>query len=84
MPEQPYQRMINPSADLPIGEVRRARHRRDESGGHRETATKYLEAGEGPPPEKKQGRRRLDPLATIGPGADAADSHTRGRATVIS
>jgi hypothetical protein len=41
------------------------------AGRHRETATKYLEAGEGPPPDKKQGRRRLDPLAIIWPGADA-------------
>ena len=40
------------------------------AGMHRETATKYLAAGEGPQPEKKRGRRRPDPLTTIWPGAE--------------
>lgn len=40
------------------------------AGMHRETATKYLEAGEGPQPEKPRGRRRPDPLTTIWPGAE--------------
>lgn len=35
------------------------------AGMHRETAAKYHELGHGPVPEKRRGRRRPDPLATI-------------------
>jgi hypothetical protein len=34
-------------------------------GLHRATAANYLAAGQGPPPEKRRGRRRPDPLTTI-------------------
>lgn len=40
------------------------------AGMHRETAAKYVEAGHGPQPEKKRGRRRPDPLTTIWPAAE--------------
>ena len=40
------------------------------AGMHRETATKYLHAGEGPQPEKRRGRRRPDPLTTIWAAAE--------------
>ncbi|MEO7597505.1 MAG: DDE-type integrase/transposase/recombinase [Opitutus sp.] len=40
------------------------------AGMRRETATKYLEAGHGPQPEKRRGRRRPDPLTTIWPAAE--------------
>ena len=40
------------------------------AGMHRETAGKYLEAGHGPQPEERRGRRRPDPLTTIWPAAE--------------
>lgn len=40
------------------------------AGMHRETAAKYLKAGQGPQPEKRRSRRRPDPLATIWPAAE--------------
>lgn len=40
------------------------------AGMHRETAAKYLAAGQGPQPEKRRGRRRPDPLTTIWPAAE--------------
>ena len=39
-------------------------------GMHRETAAKYLVAGQGPQPEKRRGRRRPDPLMTIWAAAE--------------
>ena len=40
------------------------------AGMHRETAAKYLAAGQGPQPEKRRGRRRPDPLMTIWAAAE--------------
>lgn len=40
------------------------------AGMHRETASKYLEAGHGPQPEERRRRRRPDPLTTIWPAAE--------------
>ena len=63
--EQQYQRMMNQYAKSGVRGTAAMK-----AGMHRETATKYLEAGEGPQPEKKRGRRRPDPLTTIWPGAE--------------
>jgi hypothetical protein len=63
--EQQYQRMMNQYAKSGVRSTAAMK-----AGMHRETATKYLEAGEGPQPEKKRGRRRPDPLTTIWPGAE--------------
>ena len=40
------------------------------AGMHRETAAKYVAAGQGPQPEKRRGRRRPDPLTTIWASAE--------------
>jgi len=63
--EQQYQRMMNQYAKSGVRGTAAMK-----AGMHRETATKYLAAGEGPQPEKKRGRRRPDPLTTIWPGAE--------------
>ena len=63
--EHQYQRLMKEYAKT--GVLRTAAMK---AGMHRETAAKYLEAGHGPEPEKKRGRRRSDPLTTIWPAAE--------------
>jgi len=63
--EQQYQRMMNEYAKSGVLGTAAMK-----AGMHRETAAKYLEAGHGPQREKRRGRRRADPLATIWPAAE--------------
>ena len=63
--EQQYQRLMNEHAKSGVLGTAAMK-----AGMHRETATKYLAAGQGPQPEKRRGRRRPDPLTTIWPQAE--------------
>jgi len=63
--EQQYQRLMK--AYTKTGVLGTAAMK---AGMHRETASKYLQAGQGPQPEKPRGRRRSDPLTTIWPAAE--------------
>ena len=58
--EQQYQRLIKEHAKSGVLGTAAMK-----AGMHRETAAKYLAAGQGPQPEKRRGRRRPDPLTTI-------------------
>jgi len=63
--EQQYQRLMNEHAKSGVLGTAAMK-----AGMHRETATKYLAAGQGPQPEKRRSRRRSDPLTTIWPAAE--------------
>lgn len=63
--EQQYQRLMKEYAKAGVLGTAAMK-----AGMHRETAAKYLQAGQGPVPEKKRGRRRPDPLTTIWPAAE--------------
>lgn len=63
--EQQYQRLMNEHTKSGVLGTAAMK-----AGMHRETATKYLAAGQGPQPEKRRGRRRPDPLTTIWPQAE--------------
>ena len=58
--EQQYQRLMKEHAKSGVLGTAAMK-----AGMHRETAAKYLAAGQGPQPEKRRGRRRPDPLTTI-------------------
>lgn len=63
--EQQYQRLMKEYAKAGVLSTAAMK-----AGLHRETAAKYVRAGQGPQPEKKRGRRRPDPLTTIWPAAE--------------
>jgi len=63
--EHQYQRLMNEYAKSGVLDTAAMK-----AGMHRETAAKYASAGQGPQPEKRRGRRRPDPLATIWPAAE--------------
>jgi len=63
--EQQYQRLMNEYAKSGVLDTAAMK-----AGMHRETGSKYLQAGQGPQPEKRRGRRRPDPLTTIWPEAE--------------
>jgi hypothetical protein len=63
--EQQYQRLMKEHAKSGVLGTAAMK-----AGMHRETAAKYLEAGQGPQPEKRRGRRRPDPLTTIWTAAE--------------
>jgi hypothetical protein len=63
--EQQYQRMMNEYAKSGVLGTAAMK-----AGMNRETAAKYLEAGQGPQPEKRRSRRRADPLTAIWPAAE--------------
>ena len=63
--EQQYQRMKNEYAKSGVLGTAAMK-----AGMDRETARKYLEAGQGPQPEKRRSRRRADPLTAIWPAAE--------------
>lgn len=63
--EQQYQRLMKEHAKSGVLGTAAMK-----AGMHRETAAKYLAAGQGPQPEKRRGRRRPDPLTTIWAAAE--------------
>ncbi len=63
--EQQYQRLMKEHAKSGVLGTAAMK-----AGMHRETAAKYVAAGQGPQPEKRRGRRRPDPLTTIWPAAE--------------